>query len=191
MNQVGLLYICATAGLAVVTGSLFLIWKGRILIDTENNTVSEVQLPFGFRIRTQLPVVVMFFFGAFLLALPLLLIRKSFEMTPVVTLVGHIQSDQRPSQPLKAYAMAADCDATNEVRLKVPFVQDTDFKVLYYDKKNLVFDENIDWSKVVDGRYDLRPFVVTNETEQPANSEASVPPKTVVKETEAVASQYK
>jgi hypothetical protein len=190
MSQLGLLYICATAGLIVVAGSLFLIWNGRILIDTENNSVSEVQLPFGFRIKTQLPVVVMFFFGAFLLALPLFVVRKSFETTPVVTLVGQIQSSQR--QPFKAYAMAADCDATSEVRLKVPFVQATDFKVLYYDKKNFVFDENIDWSKVIDGKYELRPFVVTNENEQPANTEAAaVQPKNVVKEAQSVINQYK
>lgn len=155
--NLGLLYLCAFTGLIVVVGSLLLIWTGRIVIDKDGGAVSEVQLPFGFRLHTQLPVVIMFFFGAFLLALPVILVRKSLEAVPTLTLTGTITPPQS-SQNFRAYVVASDCDATSEVVLQVPLVPTTSYRVFYFNGSTRIFDEFIDWSRVKDGRYQLKKF---------------------------------
>ena len=153
----GLLYLCAFTGLIVVVGSLLLIWTGRIVIDKDSGSISEVQLPFGFKLHTQLPVVIMFFFGAFLLTLPVVLVRKSLEAVPTLTLIGTITPPQT-SPNFRAYVVASDCDATSQVVLTVPLVPTTSYRVFYFDGSRRVFDEFIDWSKVKDARYTLKEF---------------------------------
>jgi hypothetical protein len=58
-----LFVLSSVAGFVLVTGSLILLWKGRIILDTEGKSVSQVELPLGFKFSTQFPVLVMFFFG--------------------------------------------------------------------------------------------------------------------------------
>jgi hypothetical protein len=92
-----LFVLCSAAGLVMVTGSLFLLWKGRIDLhlkgreapgDTAHKTdgkedgeqgerrrhesadISELTLPLGFKIGTQFPVLIMFVLGVFMLVYP-------------------------------------------------------------------------------------------------------------------------
>jgi hypothetical protein len=181
----GLLYLCAFTGLIVVVGSLLLIWTGRIVID-KDGSVSEVQLPFGFRLHTQLPVVIMFFFGAFLLALPVVLDRRSLGEVPTLTLTGKIGKAPEGSS-YKVYAVADDTESTTDVLLTVPSVKTTHYQVLYFYGSTKVFNEPIDWSKVVNDRYQLTGFDLTISV---PNNRLQIPESSVLKEPREVVDNF-
>lgn len=74
-----ILYICSIAGLLVVIGSLVLLWKRRIYLDRETKQVTEVELPFGIKLKTTLPVFALFLIGAVLLMYSATEVRKFGE----------------------------------------------------------------------------------------------------------------
>ena len=190
--NVGLLYICAFAGLVIVLGSLLLIWKGRILVDSDKGEISEVELPGGFKIKTQRPILVMFLFGSFLLAMPIYVVKGRLNGIPTVVISGQVQSDGDAVDSLKAYAIIADADVTNEVKFSLPLIENTFYRVKYYDRKRFVYDQVVDLSHVVDGRYQLAPFKLTNAPVVAALASAStVNPADVVKEDSSVVRDYK
>jgi hypothetical protein len=160
MNHLPLLYISAIAGFIVVIGSLVLIAMGRVLVDVSGQSVDEVSLPFGFRVKTQRPFVIMFLFGAFLLAMPLLLVRNKLNATPDLLVTGRIDRKAFPSDyKIRAYATVDSNDNVfNEIRLSIPLLENPRYKVVYYDDKGYLYDEYVDWKKVVDGQYTLPGF---------------------------------
>lgn len=192
MEHIGLLYFSAAAGFIIVLGSILLIWKGRILIDTEGQTVTEVELPFGFRVKTQMPFVIMFLFGAFLLALPLFMIRNRIDVVPTLLVTGKLPSKEKlAGRGVKVYATVDDCDATNEVRLNIPFQENPKYRIVVYDNKGFVFDEYIDWKKVVDKTYTLQDFIETNFDKTNSSSASNTPPTEVIKESTSVVAAFK
>src|SRR5437879_357731 len=70
-GKIILFVLCEAAGLVLVFGSVLLLWKGRIFLDSEGKTVSHVELPMGIKIDTHAPVLVMLLFGVFMAAFPL------------------------------------------------------------------------------------------------------------------------
>lgn len=196
MEHIGLLYFSAAAGFIIVLGSILLIWKGRILIDAEGQTVTEVELPFNFRVKTQMPFVIMFLFGAFLLALPLFMIRNKIDEIPTLLVTGKLPAKEKlAGRGVKVYATVDDCDATNEVRLNVPFGEENPkYRIVVYDNKGFVFDEYIDWKKVVDNTYTLQDFIETNfdnSNGASASSTPLTPPAEVTKESTSVVAAFK
>lgn len=190
--NVGLLYICAFAGLFVVLGSLLLLWKGRILIDSKKGEISEVELPFGFKMKTQQPILVMFLFGAFLLAMPIYTVKESLNGIPKVVISGQVQGESAAVDGLKAYAIIADSDVTNEVKFSLPLLENTFYRVKYYDRRSFVFDQVVDLSKVVDGTYQLPPFKLTNAPIRAALAAAPpISPTDIVKEDRSVVDTFK
>ncbi|MDQ3252330.1 MAG: hypothetical protein M3R15_00235, partial [Acidobacteriota bacterium] len=172
MEHIGLLYFSAAAGFIIVLGSIILIWKGRILIDTEEQTVTEVELPLGFRVKTQMPFVIMFLFGAFLLALPLFMIRNQIDVIPTLVVTGKISSKEKPAgSTIKVYATVDVCDASNEIMLKIPFLKDSKYNIVAYANETFAYSQFIKWDKVVNKTYEL-PEVEINFN-QPNGGSAS------------------
>ena len=62
-----ILYICAAAGLAIVLGSLLLLWKGQIYLDRETKQVVEIELPLGIKVKSSIPVLALIVIGGALL----------------------------------------------------------------------------------------------------------------------------
>lgn len=62
-----ILYVCAFAGLAIVLGSLFLLWRGRIYLDRETKQVVEIELPLGIKVKSSIPVLALILIGGGLL----------------------------------------------------------------------------------------------------------------------------
>jgi hypothetical protein len=157
-----LFVLCSAAGLVMVTGSLFLLWKGRIDLHLKgreapddavdktdvkeagkqgkrrrhaSNDMSELTLPLGFKIGTQFPVLIMFFFGVFMLVYPvyyaknicpdLSLHRKIFpEMV-------NVKAKVKSPIPIDVYAVVAYQDkARNDVILNVPLSKGT-YRLIY------------------------------------------------------------
>jgi hypothetical protein len=153
----GLLYVCSIAGLIVVVGSLWLLWKGKIYFDKETGQVTEVELPFGFRVRTNIPAVVIFVLGAFLLVVPIL---KMPAESGRIRLAGRINS----AEPLKVYAVAGERESTGDVALEVP-LSNFDYEVSYWAKQGrvLVDKELVHLTGTERGDYPLkgpRPKIV-------------------------------
>lgn len=126
----GLLYVCAGAGFIVVVGSLVLLWKGKIYFDKETKEVTEVELPFGFKVKTNLPAVIIFLLGAFLLVVPILKMPKEPGR---IRLTGQI----RFPESLKVYAVAGERETTRDVALEVPLCN-FDYEVSYWAKDGRV-----------------------------------------------------
>jgi hypothetical protein len=190
--NIGLLYICAFAGMVLVLGCLLLLWKGRIVFDSVRGEISEVELPLGFKVKTQHPILVMFLFGAFLLAMPIYAVKDRLGVIPTVVISGQVQSEGGAVDGLKAYAIIADCDVTNEVKLSLPLIENTFYRVKYYDHKNFVFDQVIDLSKAVNGAYQLPTFKLTNAPLRAALADAPpVNPADIVKEDQLVVENFK
>src|SRR2546421_3496604 len=115
MENLGLLYISAAAGFIVMIGSLILIAKGRVMVDVTTQSIQEIRLPFGFRLRTQSPFVILFFFGTFLLAMPLIMVRQQLEVTPNLLVTGKIPLKDAPNgaraeHKLRVLATVANAD---------------------------------------------------------------------------------
>lgn len=198
MNYLPLLYISAGAGFFVVIGSLILIAKGRVLVDVAGQSVEEITLPFGFRVKTQRPFVVMFLFGTFLLAMPLIMVRGQLEATPELLVTGKIdRRDFPPDYKIRAYATVDSNDNVfNEIRLSIPLLGNPRYKIVYYDNSGYLYDEYVDWTKVANGRYTLPGFVPPPKLFQHSstgsndgtNGNPTVKP---VKESVEVQNQYK
>jgi hypothetical protein len=204
MENLGLLYISAAAGFFIMIGSLILIAKGRVLVDVTSQSIQEIQLPLGFRLKTQSPFVIMFFFGTFLLAMPLMMVRQQLQVTPSLLVTGKIpfkdaQQGARREHKMRVLATVAYCDNVfDDIRLTVPRLQDLSYRIYYYDDdQGYLYDEPLDWAKVAHNEYPLQGFVLDNHRlfRQSATdidkAGKVVNPADIVKESAAVESQFK
>jgi hypothetical protein len=194
--NVGLLYICAFAGLVIVLGSLTLLWKGRILVDSTQREISEVELPLGFKLKTQQPILVMFLFGSFLLAMPIYMVRNRLNGIPRVAVSGQVKNDPAAVGRLKAYAIIANSDVTSEVKFYLPQLEDTPYLVRYYDTMeppSFVFDQLVDLNEVAEGTFRLTNFTVTNRPPRRECDAVAPPvnPAEIVKEAKSVVNDFK
>lgn len=145
--DLSLFLLCSLAGLVMVAGSLFLLWKGRIYLDTEGKNVSEVELPMGIKFKTQFPVLVMFLFGAFMLSFPIfkhprLCPNLSFHKhQPLewVELKGKVEGEGQVM--VVAIADSWRADATKGVDLKVPYIQNHTYIIKYTDAEGYTLHE--------------------------------------------------
>lgn len=133
--NLSLFILSSVAGLVLTIGSLFLLWKGRIVLDNQGNSVSEMELPFGFKLKTQFPVLLMFLLGAFMIFLPQYYKAKecidfnAHKDKPLVRLTGEVESDE----DLEVYAIvdAQKANTDTKVELTVPYLQHRHYSVLY------------------------------------------------------------
>lgn len=128
--------LSSAAGLVLVVGCLFLLWKGRIVLDTEGKNVSKIELPLGINVATDFPVLILFALGVVLLLVPvyqarnicadLSLHKKSFP--EMVKISGKIVS----AEAMDVFAVVDEQSNTHDmVLLNVPFKKDTRYRVLY------------------------------------------------------------
>jgi hypothetical protein len=128
--------LSSAAGLVLVIGCLFLLWKGRIVLDTEGKNVSKIELPLGVKLATDFPVLILFALGVILLLVPLylarnlcadpLLHRKQFP--EMVKISGKILSPEG----VDVFAVVDEQSNTHDnVLLNVPFRKDSRYRVLY------------------------------------------------------------
>ncbi len=125
-------YLCAAGGLILISGSLFLLWKGRILINAETKEVIEFELPMGLKLKTHAPVFGFLALGCFLLIFPIL---KAPEGTQMVRLSGTVKYPERVS----VFAVARLDETSSDVSLDVPFIKDLDYRVMYFARNCTTF----------------------------------------------------
>jgi hypothetical protein len=143
--------LCSLAGLLMVAGSLLLLWKGRIYLDKEGQSVSKVELPLGIKFESQFPVLVMFLFGVFMLFIPIHYcpqlcgnpaahLKQPLEM---VELRGKVNS----GKPVQVNVIAAErmTDTKQGVDVSVPYFQNGHYVVKYYNARGeYAYSENVD-----------------------------------------------
>jgi hypothetical protein len=126
-----LLYLCAIAGFFVVIFSLLLIAKGRIYIDSQTKEVSDIELPLGFKFKTNAPVILLFLLGGGLLTYPVWQVTratgKPFDSQRRAYLNGKIES----LEPVRAVAVADEkYDVIGDFNLQVPLAE-CQYTVIY------------------------------------------------------------
>jgi hypothetical protein len=128
----------------MVVGSLFLLWKGRIVLDHAGQQVSQIDLPGGIKISTQFPVLIMFFLGVVLLVYPPYYFGKTYHdanLCPNLALhamqfpeMVEVTSNVRSPTPIDVYAVVGWQDkARNSVTFQLPFKKGGLYRLLYSD----------------------------------------------------------
>ena len=128
-----LYYISAIAGLVMVVGGIWLIFKEKIYIDRETKTVTEIETPFGFKFKTNIPALIIFVMGLLALFYPIV---KSAPGIAEVRFQGEVNSQIFPKSetPIAVYAVVVSDTIRNprSFNLRVPFLgNDYEYKVLY------------------------------------------------------------
>lgn len=135
--NLSLFIFCSLTGLVLVVGSLYLVWKGIIYLDRENNSASELEMPGGFKVKTPVPALVMFVLGVFLVVFP---VYKNPELCPDMSLhKKHLPEMVRLSgkvaagEDVEVYAIvdAQKSNVSDNVVLSVPYMQDHRYVVRY------------------------------------------------------------
>jgi hypothetical protein len=145
-----LFLLCSLAGVLLVLGSLYLLWKGVIDLK-EGQGATEMGVPGVGTIKTPVPAVVMFALGVFLVAFP---VYKSPELCDnprihngngpleFVNLRGKAATDA----DVEVYAVvdAQPAHARDDFTLVVPYVRDRRYLITYRNKvdKSLLDEEN-------------------------------------------------
>jgi hypothetical protein len=138
-----LFILCSLAGLVMVMGSIFLLWKGRIYLDNKGKSVSKVELPLGIKFGTQFPVLIMFLFGVFLLIFPVYYAKNICPNLPLhakrfpemVKVTGKVKTPI----PVNVYAVIAEQPMTRDnVIFNVPFVKDVPYRIMYSGKDGVI-----------------------------------------------------
>jgi hypothetical protein len=151
--------LCAIAGFILTVGSLLLIWKGRIVVDAEAKQITNVELPFGIKLQTNLPMVLMFLFGGALLAFPIWQATR-VEHQKVANLKGKIENRGQELKQLSAMAVADEkSNIVREFVLRVPLTESQYTVVYTWDRGRL--DEEVVQLKSGETDYELRGPNVT------------------------------
>jgi hypothetical protein len=104
--------ISALAGSLIALASLALLWQQKIYIDAQTKQITKIDLPFGIKLQTNAPVIVVIFLGFALIVIP---VMKHKEQS-IVALKGHVSAHQ----PLRVFAVAAQQETNGDVLLEVP-----------------------------------------------------------------------
>jgi len=152
-RTVPLLYLSAAAGLVMVVGGIWLIYKEKIYIDRETKQVTEVETPFG-KFKTNVPALVLFVLGFVPLIYP---IAKSVQFFKQVQIEGAVKADKFP---VTVYAIIKldTLQKDGHFVLPVPQLQDVpDYRILYLVNGTISDETTVDVRKVKDGKFELQP----------------------------------
>ncbi|MDQ5844000.1 MAG: hypothetical protein M3539_01735 [Acidobacteriota bacterium] len=156
-----LLLLCSLAGLIMVIGSLYLLWRGRI--DLRDETKGSTKFKFlGFEMETPVAGLIMFVMGVVMLYIPIYYSpkmcvdlafhqKKPLEM---VDLRGKVSTDTN----IKVFAIVdeQEANADQTIALSVPYLVDRRYVVRYFNKAGEKVDEETFRLGKDDKVYELR-----------------------------------
>jgi hypothetical protein len=157
-----LLVSCSLAGLIMVIGSLYLLWKGRIGLNRETKSSTKFKLPGGFEMETPVAGLIMFVLGVLMLFIPIhynpkLCADPGFhkkQPLEMVDLRGKVSTDTN----IEVYAIVDEqkANADQTIALSVPYLADRRYVVRYFNTAGeMVNEENFRLGKD-DKVYELR-----------------------------------
>jgi hypothetical protein len=134
-----LFLLCSLAGVLLVAGSLYLVWKG--IIDFKSGQgVTEMEVG-GAKIKTPVPAIVMFVLGVLMVVFP---VYKSPDLCPdpgfhkrkpleIVELRGTV-SDAAARVEVDAVVDVQQAKASDNISLSVPYVENRRYVIRYLDR---------------------------------------------------------
>jgi hypothetical protein len=128
-----LYYLSSLAGLGMVLGGIWLIYKQKIYIDSESKQVTEIETPLG-KFKTNAPALALFALGFVPLIYPVAngsaLLDKKMAQGEKVQLKGHVDGNFGGS-PVQVYAVvySKNLYSPGDFELLVPNAKD--YTVLY------------------------------------------------------------
>lgn len=157
-----LLLSCSLAGLIMILGSLYLLWRGIFDLKSETKDSTTITLPGGFQMKTPVAGLIMFMMGVVMLYIPIYYSpkmcvdlafhqKKPLEM---VDLRGKVSTDT--SIQVFAIVDEQEANADQTIALSVPYLADRRYVVRYFNKAGeMVNEENFRLGKD-DKTYELR-----------------------------------
>jgi hypothetical protein len=149
-----LYYVSSMAGLVMVIGGIWLIYKQKIYIDRESKQITEIETPIG-KFRTNIPALALFVLGFFPLIYPI------YESSSIIRLekvkvVGKVKASVHPvlvyavmlSEPLQE-------DREFSMQLPIMYTKDREYKIIYI-AGTTILEDRLDMSQVKDGIVNLR-----------------------------------
>lgn len=147
-----LYYLCSLAGLVMVVGGIWLLYRQKIYIDTQSKEVTEIETPVG-KFRTNVPALVLFALGFIPLIYPMVQLAG---LTKQVIIRGNVKAN---THPVLIYAVS-DSDSLlqdGEFSIPVPVLKKTgDYKVVYV-VGNTLAEDTVDLKKASKGELQLQP----------------------------------
>ncbi len=133
--RIALFFMTECAGLVMVIGGMWLIYKQKIYIDKESSQPIEVGLPGGFNFKSNYPALALFVLGFFPLIYPFQELSKLVEYPHVVRvkLTGAPNSGVYPALVYASVAPSAVTREGDSFSVPVPFIGDQggqEYKVL-------------------------------------------------------------
>ncbi len=144
---VPLYYLSSLAGLVMVLGGIWLLYKEKIYIDRESKQVTEIETPVG-KFKTNVPALALFALGFFPLIYPLV---KSATFVEEVRLKGSVTSSRFP---VTIYAVIRSDSLLqgSDFSLQLPRLAGVgeEYKIIYV-VGNAIFEDRADLSKRTNG----------------------------------------
>jgi hypothetical protein len=153
-NRIFLLYLfCSFAGLIMVGGGIWLIYKEKIYIDQESKQITEIETPFG-KFKTNIPALALFILGFFPLIYPLYATSDLLHIKQV-TISGMVRASVHP---VLVHAIIGSDPLLQDrpFRLNVPLFDSSygNYKIIYI-AGNIVMEEMVDLNKAKGGIIEL------------------------------------
>jgi len=139
-----LYYLSSLAGLIMVAGGIWLLYKQKIYIDKESNQVTEIETPLG-KFKTNIPALVLFALGFVPLIYPIV---QSSGFAEEVRITGNVKASTFPVQVyavIKSDSLLENRDFT----LQVPLLKgiSEDYKIIYI-AGNIILEDRADLTNV-------------------------------------------
>lgn len=160
-NVIPLLYLCSIAGFVMVAGGVFLIYKEKIYIDKETNSVTSVETPMG-TFKTNVPALALFILGFIPLVFPIYIVKSHSEK---IGISGEITSNVFP---VTVYAVYESETLQNDgsYTLKVPSQTDSGkYKLIFYSN-NIFIEDKADFNDMNDGVIAIPKKIISNPKRQ-------------------------
>ncbi len=169
-SVIPLYYLSSLAGLVMVVGGIWLLYKEKIYIDSESKQVTEIELPIG-KFKTNLPALVLFALGFIPLIYPM---TQCSGMLSELRLKGRIEGDAFPVQ-VYAVVRTDSLNGPGDFSLRVPELED--YKILYVVPGEPVVDYQPDVSAAKSGelRVPVTKLLLSRKARYKPNDAEPVP----------------
>lgn len=107
--------ICQIAGIIMIGGALFLLFKEKIYLDSQTSQPTSVEIPFFGKLKTNAPALVIFALGVVAVAYPL-----HFDHLNYLKVTGTVESNIRP---VVVYVVSSQSTVGNGSNLEVALPQ--------------------------------------------------------------------
>jgi hypothetical protein len=147
---------CQIAGITMILGAFWLLFKQKIYLNAETKDIMFVELPLLGKLKTNAPSLAIFVLGLVAVGFPYYLSRTQY-----LSVHQHFASNE---YPISVYAVCHENSIENdgELDLPVPILPDSDYKpAIVYRVGAITEAETLDMSKAKGGVLQLDGRTIT------------------------------